>query len=209
MNQPSGIVRPADSDFAMPSLRLDGRVAVVTGGSRGLGLGIALALAHAGADISIVGRSDETLQGAASLVRSAGRAGLAIRADLADEDAPAAIVKQALDHFGRLDIVVHAAGVNVRQPATAFTRSQWTAVMRLNVESAFFLAQAAQPGMRDQAYGRIICVTSVAAGHAIPNTSVYGMSKAALEQMVRALALEWAAHGITVNALAPAGSGRP
>jgi NAD(P)-dependent dehydrogenase (short-subunit alcohol dehydrogenase family) len=187
----------------MPSLRLDGRVALVTGGSRGLGLGIALALAHAGADIGIVGRSDATLEDAAALIRGTGHAGLAIRADLADNDAPAAVVRQALDHFGRLDILVHAAGVNIRQPATAFTLSQWATVMRLNVEAAFFLALAAEPTMRAQAHGRIICVTSIAAGLAIPNTSVYGMSKAALQQMVRALALEWAPHGITVNALAP------
>jgi NAD(P)-dependent dehydrogenase (short-subunit alcohol dehydrogenase family) len=195
--------RPADTDFVMPSLRLDGRVALVTGGSRGLGLGIALALAHAGADLAIVGRSDRALGEAASLIQGTERAGLAIRADLEDDDAPGAVVRRAQDHFGRLDILVHAAAVNIRQPALAFTRAQWATAMRVNVESGFFLAQAVEPIMRAQAHGRIVCVTSVAAGLAVPNVSVYGMSKAALQQMVRALALEWAPRGITVNAIAP------
>jgi NAD(P)-dependent dehydrogenase (short-subunit alcohol dehydrogenase family) len=195
--------RPADTDFAMPSLRLDGRVALVTGGSRGLGLGIALALAHAGADIAVVGRSDAALGEATAMIQGAERAGLAIRADLADDGAPGEVVRRAQDHFGRIDILVHAAGLNIRQPATAFSRTQWATVMRVNVESAYFLSLAVEPVMRAQAYGRIVCVTSVAAARAIPNTSVYSMSKAALQQMVRALALEWAPHGITVNAVAP------
>ncbi len=195
--------RPADTDFTMPSLRLDGRVALVTGGSRGLGLGIALALAHAGAHIAVVGRSESTLAEAATLIQGAERAALAIPADLSADDAPDAVVKRTQDHFGRIDILVHAAGVNIRQPATSFSRAQWATVMRLNVESAYFLSLAVEPLMRAQAFGRIICVTSVAAEKAIPNTSVYGMSKAALQQMVRALALEWAPKGITVNAMAP------
>jgi NAD(P)-dependent dehydrogenase (short-subunit alcohol dehydrogenase family) len=195
--------RPADTEFVMPSLRLDGRVALVTGGSRGLGLGIALALAHAGADLAIAGRSDRALDEAASLIQGTGRAALAIRADLEDDDAAGAVARHAQDHFGRVDILVHAAGVNIRQPAVAFTRAQWATVMRVNVESGFFLAQAVEPIMRAQGHGRIVCVTSIAAGRAVPNVSVYSMSKAALEQMVRALALEWASRGITVNAIAP------
>jgi NAD(P)-dependent dehydrogenase (short-subunit alcohol dehydrogenase family) len=195
--------RPSDTDFAMPSLRLDGRVALVTGGSRGIGLGIALALAHAGADVALVSRTASDLDRASQMVQAIGRRVLAVPADMTSEDAPVRVVEHARDHFGRLDIVVHAAGINVRQPAVEFSREQFAQVMRVNVESGFFLAQAAAPVMRAQGHGRFIAVTSVATKVALPNVSVYSMSKSALGAMVRALAIEWAKDGVTVNAIAP------
>jgi len=191
------------TEFTMPSLRLDGRVALVTGGGRGLGLGIALALAHAGAAVAVAARTECEVTGAADMLRALGREALGITADLSEHGAPAAVIGRLLAHFGRLDILVHAAGINVRVPAEQVTREEYARLMRVNVESAFFLAQAAAPLMRAQGRGRIIAVGSVAAEIAIPRVSVYAMTKGALKQMVKALALEWAKDGITVNAIAP------
>ena len=106
-------------DFAMPSLRLDGRVALVTGGGRGLGAGVALALAHAGADVAIVARTASQVDAAATHVRGLGRQAHGIVADVADPEAPSAIVQEVVSRFGRLDVLVHAAGINIREPADA------------------------------------------------------------------------------------------
>jgi NAD(P)-dependent dehydrogenase (short-subunit alcohol dehydrogenase family) len=191
------------NDFVMPSLRLDGRAALVTGGGRGLGLGIALALAHAGANIAIVARTATQVDEAVAGVRALGRDAHGIVTDVSDPDAPSSIIQEALSRFGRLDVLVHAAGINIRKPAGEITRADYARLMRLNLESAFFLAQAVAPAMRAQGRGRIIAVGSIAAEIAIPRVSVYAMSKGALKQMVKSLALEWATDGITVNAIAP------
>ena len=191
------------TEFTSPSLRLEGRVAIITGGSRGLGLGIALALADAGADIAIVARTAEQVSDAVEQVRARGRKAHGIVTDVAAREAPQAILEQVMSRFRRLDILVHAAGINIRKPVDHFTRDDYERLMRVNVESAFFLAQAAAPVMKAAGRGRIITVGSVAAEIAIPRVSVYAMSKGALKQMVKALALEWATDGITVNAIAP------
>jgi NAD(P)-dependent dehydrogenase (short-subunit alcohol dehydrogenase family) len=190
-------------DFRMPSLRLDGHAALVTGGGRGLGLGIALALAHAGANVAVVARTATQVDEAAARLRALGRDAVGIAADVTDRAVPAVLVQQVASHFGRLDTFVHAAGINIRRPADEMTREDYATLMRVNVESAFFLAQAAAPVMRAQGRGRIVVVGSVAAEIAIPRISIYAMSKGALKQMVKSLALEWASDGITVNAIAP------
>jgi NAD(P)-dependent dehydrogenase (short-subunit alcohol dehydrogenase family) len=192
-----------DPPFVMPSMRLDGAVALVTGASRGIGRGVALGLAHAGADVALSARSSTDLDRVASEVVAVGRKVLPIVADLDTPGEPARIVESALRHFGRIDALVTGAGVNIRQPAGEFTPEQFAGIMRLNVEAPFWLANAVRPVMRDQGRGRIICITSVATMLAVPRVSVYAMSKAALGAMVRALALEWAGEGITVNAIAP------
>jgi NAD(P)-dependent dehydrogenase (short-subunit alcohol dehydrogenase family) len=189
--------------FDMPSLRLDGRVALVTGGGRGLGLGAALALAHAGAAVAVVARTADQVHEAADRVRSLGRDALGVVADVAEPGAPEACVAQVVAHFGRLDVLVYSAGLNVRVPADQFSREDYARIMRVNVEGAFFFAQAVRPIMRAQGRGRIIVIGSVAAEVAIPRISVYAMSKGALRQMVKGLAIEWARDGITVNAVAP------
>jgi len=187
----------------MPSLRLDGAVALVTGASRGIGRAVALALASAGADLALTARTGEDLDRVAAEAAAMGRQVLPITGDLEEADAASRIADVAIRHFGRLDVLAIGAGVNIRQAAERFTPEQFARVMRLNVEAPFWLANAVRPTMRAQGRGRIICITSVSTTVALPNISVYSMSKAALGAMVRALSLEWAGDGITVNAIAP------
>ena len=188
----------------MPSFRLDGQVAIVTGGSRGLGLGIARALAVHGADLVLASRGADELERAAEGLRALGRAsGDGGRRHRRRAKRPTGWSGGAIEQLGRLDILVNGAGINVRKPAASFTREDFAGVLRINLEAAFFLSQAAGQVMRQQGRGRIISIGSIAQEVAVPNVGVYAMSKGALRQMTKSLALEWAKDNVTVNAIAP------
>lgn len=189
--------------FKMPSLRLDGRVALVSGGSRGLGFGIALALAHAGADIALAARTREQLEAAAAEIRALGCEAFPISIDLAERDAAEAMVHEAVAHFGGLDILVNGAGINIRQPADSFTPEDWDRLMHVNLKAAFFASQAAAVSMRARGKGKIINLGSLSFEIVIPNIALYAISKGGMRQMTRALAVEWAGDNICVNAIAP------
>jgi NAD(P)-dependent dehydrogenase (short-subunit alcohol dehydrogenase family) len=195
--------RLRDDEFVMPSLRLDGRVALVTGGSRGLGLGMALTLASAGADIALAARGAEQLDEAAQLVQSLGRRALTIPADVSRIDQVRACVSGTKEHFGRLDILINAAGINLRQPADTFTEEDWDRLMSVNLKSAFFASQEAARVMRAQGGGKIISVGSIAFEIIVPNIALYAISKGGMRQMTRALAVEFARDRINVNAIGP------
>jgi len=195
--------RPLDEEFAMPSFRLDGQVALVTGGSRGLGLGLALALAHAGADVALAARTRETLERAAALIERTGRRALVVPTDVSNVDSIRAMVQTTHATLGRLDILVNAAGINIRRPSDTFTEEDWDRLMTVNLKSAFFASQEAARVMRPQGYGRIINVGSLTFELAVPNVTLYAISKGGMRQMTRQLAVEWAKHGINVNAIAP------
>lgn len=195
--------RPSDSAYALPSFRLDGQVAIVTGGSRGLGLGIARALAMQGADLVLASRGAAELDRAAETLRAEGRRVVTVPIDIGTREAPERLVSAAIERLGRLDILVNGAGINVRKPAASFTREDFEGVIRINLEAAFFLSQAAGQVMRHQRRGRIISIGSIAQEVAVPNVGVYAMSKGGLRQMTKALALEWARDHVTVNAIAP------
>lgn len=195
--------RPRDDEFVMPSLRLDGRVALVTGGSRGLGLGMALALAHAGADVALVARTVEQLESAAELVRATGREALVVPTDVSDIGAMQAAIRQTGEHFGRLDILVNGAGINLRQPVDTFTEANWDHLMTINLKTVFFACREAAVWMRRQGKGKIINLGSLTFEIGVPNTALYAISKGGLRQLTRALAVEWAKERINVNAIAP------
>lgn len=180
---------------------LSGRVAVVTGGSTGLGFGMAAGLAEAGADIVLVDRQERTEARAA--LAALGRRVETVTADVTAVGAAAYIVERALSCFGYIDILVNNAGIIRRSDALEFSERDWDDVMQVNAKSVFFLSQAAARGMMERRYGRIINVASLLAFQGGIRVPSYAASKGAVAQMTKALANEWAAHGITVNAVAP------
>jgi NAD(P)-dependent dehydrogenase (short-subunit alcohol dehydrogenase family) len=195
--------RQMPAEFVMPSLRLDGRVALVTGGSRGLGLGMALTLAHAGADLALASRTPGELQEAAAQIEHLGRRCQILPTDVSDLEAVRAMVHSAAEYFGRLDILVNAAGINLRQPVDTFTEADWDKLMAINLKGAFFACQEAAKVMRGQGKGKIINVGSLTFEITVPNVALYAISKGGLRQMTRAMAVEWARQNICVNAIAP------
>lgn len=180
---------------------LTGKVAMVTGGSTGLGAGMALGLAAAGADLLLVDRAtpDET----AEAVRSSGRTALALTADLSALPAIQEVVRRGVETFGRIDILVNNAGIIRRTPAIDFSESDWDDVMAINARTVFFLSQAVARDMMPRKAGKIINVASLlsfSGGVTVPS---YAASKGAVAQITKALANEWAQYGLNINAIAP------
>jgi NAD(P)-dependent dehydrogenase (short-subunit alcohol dehydrogenase family) len=199
---------PLDSEFQMPSFRLDGRTALITGGGRGLGLAMAQALAHQGADIALASRTESELETAAEMIRAIGRKVTILPTDVGDAEAVQAMVRKAVEQLGRLDILINAAGINLRKPWDSFTIEDWHTLMSVNIKGAFFAAQEAarvmieQPAQRP-CRGKIINVGSIAFEIVVPNVALYAISKGGMRQMTRALAVDLAKHNICVNAVAP------
>lgn len=190
------------------SFDLTGRVALVTGGSSGLGLQIATAYAEQGARLAIVARSAERLEDAAEQLRSAGAEILTVAADLTDRQASAAIVGRVLDEWGGIDVLVNNAGATWGAPAEDHPVEAWDKVIGLNLTAVFRLTtEVARASMLRRGHGRVVMVASVAGligNHpAMAGTVAYSTSKGGLIAMTRALAAEWANRGITVNAIAP------
>jgi 2-deoxy-D-gluconate 3-dehydrogenase len=180
---------------------LDGRIALVTGASRGLGQAIALALARAGADIAAVGTAgcDDTV----AQVRALGRRALSLPADLGTLAPIAGLVEDTVAGLGGLDILVNNAGTIRRADAVDFTEADWDAVMDVNLKSAFFLAQAAGRRMLAAGRGKIINVASMLSFQGGVRVPSYTASKSGLAGITRLLANEWAGRGVNVNAIAP------
>ena len=180
---------------------LTGRSAIVTGASTGLGMGMTLGLAAAGADILLVDHvpSSEV----AGKVRAMGRHAATLEADLSKMESISRVVEAAIAEFGKIDILFNNAGIIRRTPAIEFTEKEWDEVMTLNAKTVFFLSQAAARDMMKRNYGKIVNTASLLAfqgGIIVPS---YSASKGAVAQVTKALANEWAQHGINVNAIAP------
>ncbi|WP_333595631.1 2-dehydro-3-deoxy-D-gluconate 5-dehydrogenase KduD [Anaerospora hongkongensis] len=181
---------------------LAGRTAIVTGASRGLGEGMALGLAQAGADVVVVASSDKVHETAAN-IRKLGRKSVAIQADLGSTEPIPQIINTTLAEFGKLDILVNCAGIIRRAPAADFSEKDWDEVMNINLKSLFFLSQAAAREMMKQRKGKIINIASLLSfqgGILVPS---YTAAKSGVAGLTKALANEWAEHGINVNAIAP------
>jgi len=178
--------------------RLSGRTAVVTGASKGLGKAIATALVGEGARVAIVARDGELLN---SVSRETGA--MAFPADLTDEDQVRALEHAVIDEFGKVNILVNNAGINIRKPVPEFTLAEWRRVMDTNVTAAFLMCRSFIPHMTGAGYGRIVNMASTMAWVSLPHRAAYSASKAALLGMTRALALELAAEAITCNSISP------
>jgi NAD(P)-dependent dehydrogenase (short-subunit alcohol dehydrogenase family) len=182
---------------------LTGRVALVTGASSGIGRAMAIALAGAGAAIVLVARNRAELAATRECIEAGGGRALEAPCDLAHRPALKPLALQAAEPFGAPDILVNAAGVNLRAPLLEVTEQAWDATMRINLEAPFFLAQALAPGMIAKGFGRIINIASLQSVRAFANSAPYGASKGAIAQLTRAQAQAWSRHGVNANAIAP------
>lgn len=188
----------------MRLFNLENKVAIVTGGNRGLGKAVALALAEAGADIIVVSRDEEKNRDVVNAVKKFGREAISIPTNLRDISAIEDMVTKVVSHFGKIDILVNNAGVSHTQLAFDISESDWDKVMDLNVKSLFFCCQATGKIMKEQGYGKIVNLASVVGAVGDYGIAPYTASKAAVINLTRSLALEWVRHGIQVNAIGPA-----
>ena len=187
----------------MKAFDLSGRVAIVTGGNSGIGLGMALGLAEAGASVVIAGRNEAKNAAAVTELQALGGEALAVATDVTIEADCAALVRAAVERFGRLDILVNNAGTNIRKAPQDYTAAEWHQVLDTNLTSAFLCSQAAYAPMCRAGGGKIINTGSMmsifGAAFAVP----YAASKGGMVQMTKALATAWARDNIQVNAVLP------
>jgi NAD(P)-dependent dehydrogenase (short-subunit alcohol dehydrogenase family) len=183
--------------------KLKGRTALITGASKGLGKAMAVALAAEGAAVVLVARDTELLNGVVSQIASDGGQASAFPADITLEDQVRQVEKSVVDRFGKVNILINNAGINVRKPVTDFSLEEWRRVMDTNVTAAFLMCRSFIPHMTGVGYGRIINMTSIMSWVSLPGRAAYSASKAALLGMTRSLALELAPEGITCNGISP------
>jgi NAD(P)-dependent dehydrogenase (short-subunit alcohol dehydrogenase family) len=179
-----------------------GRVAIVTGATSGIGRAAALALAGQGAAVSAVGRDAAALEAFASHGAPAGAAVLTLAVDLTDPEGPETIVRETVARFGGIDVLVNAAGIIAMGASDSTSDELWDRVMDLNVRVPFRLMRAAFPHLQARK-GAVVNVSSVNGRRVFPNLAAYNTSKAALDQLTRCAAIDWAPHGVRVNAVSP------
>ncbi len=182
---------------------LSGRVALVTGTSRGLGQYFARALARAGADLAITSRDKSTLTAFAGEIEALGRKAFSVSLDVRDHASIQLAVAAVEEHYGKIDILVNNAGCNIRKPAMDVTWDDWNTILDTNLRGSFFVAQAVARGMIERGYGRIINIGSVTSVCGFAGLAPYGASRGGIKQLTMSLADDWGKHGVTVNCLAP------
>ena len=187
----------------LDSFRLDGKAALVTGASSGLGQSMAIALAEAGADVIChchhAGKADETCR----IIKSLGRKAVPVEGDMADKAAPKNIVARSIEEFGRIDILINNAGMIRRTPAVDFSEEDWSTVLEVNLSSIFRLSQAAARTMIERGGGKIVNIASLLSFQGGITVPAYTASKSGVAGLTKAFANEWAKHNINVNAIAP------
>lgn len=188
----------------LDQFRLDGKTAIVTGSTKGLGKAMAEGLAEAGADLIILSRNQsEATATAAAIAKETGRKVKGYACDVTQAEHVDDFVEQALADFGRIDILINNAGINIRGPIDSLTLEEFTEVQNINVVGPWLMCKAVGKHMVAQGYGRVVNIGSTLSIIALPERTPYASSKGAVWQMTRALALEWAPHGITVNCMLP------
>ena len=185
-------------------IHVKGKVALLTGGSKGLGLAMADGLARFGADLAIVSRNRDEVEQAAATLRSHGGKVIALQGDVTRPKEVEEFVRETVHVFGRIDVLVNNAGMNIRKPALEVTEEDWDRVLDTNLKGAFLTAQAVGRVMIEQRAGKIINVSSIFGSVGLAQLAAYCSSKGGINQLTKVLALEWAPYNICVNAIAPA-----
>lgn len=183
-------------------MELSGKIALITGASSGIGRATALAFAAAGSRVALLSRSRESLQRVVAEIAQQGGEGIILPVDVTDAEQCRRAVTQTVDHFGRLDILVNAAGIIATGSITSTTMEAWNLMLRLNLTSVFHMMQEAVPYLKSTK-GNIVNVSSVTGTRAFPNVLAYCVSKAGLDQLTRCAALDLAPFGVRVNAVNP------
>ena len=182
---------------------LHGKRALVTGGNSGIGEAMATALGLAGARVMLLARREHELAAAAQRLVAQGIAATVLAGDLSVVAEVGALARRAETLLGGIDILVNAAGVNLRQPFAEVTPEAWQSQLALHLGAPFFLTQALAPGMRERGWGRILNIASLQSFRAFDHSAPYGAGKGGVVQLTRAIAREWGPHGITCNAIGP------
>lgn len=186
------------------SFRIDGRVALVTGGSKGLGRSMALALAEAGADIALCSRNAaEASEAAEEIEKATGRTARGFACDVTDPDSVRRLASDCDAVFGKVDILLNNAGINVRKPTAEVSENDWDSVVDITIKGSFLCSQVFLPGMMERKWGRVVMLGSIMSFIALPGRAAYASAKAGVLGLTKALALEAAPHGVTVNCLCP------
>lgn len=183
--------------------RLDGRVAIVTGASRGIGRDLGTALAKAGAHVALCARSTASLDSVAASIRDAGGEATPITCDVGDPDSIAGMTATVAEHYGRIDVLINNAGVMFSEPTLDASLESIQTTLDVNLRGALLCARAVAPHLRDAGGGSIVNIGSVFGAVGVPDHAAYAASKGGVTGLTRALAVEWARHGIRVNAVAP------
>ena len=182
---------------------LKGRVAVVTGGNGGIGLGMAKGLGLAGARVAIAARNAEKSRAAVETLASLGAEAIAVTVDVADEASVESAIRSVVDRFGRLDVLVNNAGINIRKQPQLYTLAEWRSVIDTNLTSAFLCSRAVYPLMKAAGGGKIINIGSMMSIFGASFAAAYSASKGGIVQLTKALAAAWARDNIQVNAVLP------
>lgn len=189
--------------MSYPAFDLTGKVAVVVGGTSGIGRAIALGLAEAGADVVPTSRRLEQVETTAREIQERGRQSLAVASDVKDKDSLQRVLDACLEKFGKVDILVNSAGKTKRAPTVDFNEADWDDILETNLTGTLRACQIFGRHMLERQYGRIINIASLSTFVALYEVAAYSASKAAVASLTKSLAIEWATRGIAVNAIAP------